>query len=182
MTERTYHNRVKLFILVIILFSFGVDQSFAAQKSSKAHVHKVHDGDTVTLRLNGKKYRTRLIGIDAPEMGQKPWGGRAREHLIKIMRQTSWTVFVETDVERKDKYGRLLAYLWTKKQTLINEKMVSDGYAVLLTIAPTVKYGQTLTRAEPRAQTARKGIWGVNGLQESPGEYTRAHPRKDRGY
>jgi micrococcal nuclease len=139
----------------------------------------VHDGDTVTLRLNGKKYRTRLIGIDAPEMGQDPWGRRAKKHLIQIMKQTAWTVLVETDVERRDKHGRLLAYLWTKKKTLINEKMLSDGYAVLLTITPNVKHVERLTRAEQSARMERKGIWGAKGLEESPDEYKRKHPRKE---
>jgi len=181
MSERIHHTRVISLLLLIFLLVFGVDLSFAAQKSRKsstAHVHKVHDGDTVTIRLNGKKYRTRLIGIYAPEMGQRPWGSRARQHLIKIMRQTNWTVIVETDEERIDKYGRLLAYLWTKKNTMINEKMVADGFAVMLTIAPNVKYAENLSRAEQTARAAKKGIWGANGLKESPAEYKKAHPRK----
>jgi micrococcal nuclease len=144
-----------LFFLSFLLLVSGVDRSVAAQKaikSSIAHVHQVHDGDTVTLRLNGKKYRTRLIGIDAPETGQDPWGRRAKQHLIKIMRQTNWTVTVETDVERLDKYGRLLAYLWTKKKTMINEKMVADGFAVSSQYPPT---SNTLTHL-PVPSRARK--------------------------
>jgi micrococcal nuclease len=180
MTVRSHHTLIIRLILVLFLLSLAIDPASAAQKSSKAHVHQVHDGDTVTLRLNGNKYRTRLIGIDAPEMGQDPWGRRAKQHLVKIMRQTAWTVFVETDVERKDKHGRLLAYLWTKKKSLINEKMLSDGYAVLLTITPNVQYVEMFTRAEQSAQLARKGIWGANGLEESPGEYKRKHPNKAR--
>ena len=181
MTERIHHTRVISLLLLIFLLVLGLDLSFAeqkAKKSSTAHVHKVHDGDTVTLRLNGKKYRTRLIGIDAPEMGQKPWGRRAKRHLIEIMRKTNWTVIVETDEERLDKYGRLLAYLWSKKNTMINEKMVADGFAVTLTIAPNVKYAEKFSRAEQTAQAAKKGIWGPDGLQESPAEYKKAHPRK----
>jgi micrococcal nuclease len=171
---------IVLFFLFLPLVS-STDPSFAAQKSKKsstAHVHKVHDGDTVTLRLNGKKYRTRLIGIDAPEMGQKPWGRQAKQHLVKIMRQTNWTVIVETDEERQDKYGRLLAYLWTKKNAMINEKMVADGFAETLSIPPNVKYADKFSRAEQSAKTAKKGIWGPNGLSESPSEYKKAHPRK----
>jgi micrococcal nuclease len=177
MTGRSHHIHIIRLILILFLLSLAIDPASAAQKPSKALVHQVHDGDTVTLRLKGMKYRTRLIGIDAPEMGQDPWGRRSKQHLIKIMRQTAWTVFVETDVERKDKHGRLLAYLWTKKKSLINEKMLSDGYAVLLTITPNVKYVEKFTRAEQSAQVARKGIWGTNGLDESPDEYKRKHPR-----
>ncbi len=170
-----------LFIVISYLLVFGIYQSVAAQKtkkSSTALVHQVHDGDTVTLRLNGKKYRTRLIGIDAPEIGQKPWGIRAKQHLIKIMRQTNWTVTVETDDERQDKYGRLLAYLWTKKNTMINEKMLADGFAVTMSVDPNIKYTERFGRAEQNAQKAKKGIWGPDGLTETPAEYKRKHPRK----
>jgi len=170
-----------LFILISFLLVFGIDQSLAAKKtrkSSTAHVHQVHDGDTVTLRLNGKKYKTRLIGIDAPEMGQKPWGRRAKQHLIKIMRQTNWTVTVETDEERLDKHGRLLAYIWTKKKTMINEKMLADGFAVTISIAPNVKYADKFSFAEQSAQKKKKGIWGPDGLKESPAKYKRKHQRK----
>ena len=178
MTVRPHHTLIIRLLLIILLFAFWVDPAFAARKSSTAHVHQVHDGDTVTLRLNGKKYRTRLIGIDAPEIKQDPWGRRAKQHLVKIMRQTNWTVTVETDEERLDKHGRLLAYLWTKKKKLINEMMLADGFAVTLSIAPNVKYVEKFARAEQKAQMARKGIWGPNGLKESPAEYKRKHPRK----
>jgi micrococcal nuclease len=141
-------------------------------------VIKVHDGDTVTLMVNGKMRETRLIGIDAPEMNQRPWGRQAKEHLIDIMNHTDWLVTVETDEVKQDKYGRGLVYLWTNNNELINERMVLDGYAVLFTIKPNVRYRDRFSRAEKLARREMKGIWGPNGLKESPAKYREKHPRK----
>ena len=138
----------------------------------------MHDGDTVTLMINGRMRKTRLIGIDAPEMNQRPWGRKAKEHLIDILNHTGWLVTVEPDEVNQDKYGRVLAYLWTSNNELINERMVRDGYAVLFTIRPNVRYRAALSRAQKLAQQEMKGIWGPNGLKEAPVKYREKHPRK----
>jgi len=153
-------------------------QAFSNSPELKVHVIKVHDGDTVTLMINGRMRKTRLIGIDAPEMNQRPWGRQAKEHLIDIMNHTDWIVTMETDAVTTDKYGRSLVFLWTNNNELINERMVLDGYAVLFTIRPNVRYKDNFTRAEQRARQERKGIWGVNGLKEAPVKYREKHPRK----
>jgi micrococcal nuclease len=148
----------------------------------EAQVIDVNDGDTVTIRLDGDTYRTRLVGIDAPEMGQQPWGRRAKEHLITIIRDSGWMVFVETDIVKHDKYDRLIAYLWTKQNKLINERMVRDGYAVLFTLSPNLKYADRLSQAERRARNEMKEIWGPKGLGENPFKYREWHPRKEYGF
>ncbi len=177
MTRRL--RQISLIALALILVSLAQQPGFAKNRLQKALVHQVHDGDTITLRFEGKKYRTRLIGIDAPEMKQRPWGRRAKLHLIRIMKRTNWTVYVETDVEQVDKYGRLLAYVFTKKHVLINEKMINDGYAVVFPIEPNTKYSKRFSKAESRARKAKKGIWGQQGLRESPAAWREKHPRKD---
>lgn len=170
---------ILLLVLASLVLSLWHEPLLAKEALHEARVHEVHDGDTITLRLDGKKYRTRLIGIDAPEMGQRPWGRKAKDHLIQIMKRTNWTVYVETDEERQDKYGRLLAYLWTKKHVLINEMMISDGYAVSFTIEPNTKYSDRFSKAESRAREKQKSIWGRQGLKERPAEWRKKHPRKD---
>jgi micrococcal nuclease len=128
--------------------------------------------------MNGKMRKARLIGIDAPEMNQRPWGRQAREHLVDIMNLTDWMVTVETDEVTLDKYGRSLVYLWTNKNESINERMVLDGYAVLFTIKPNVRYRDKFSRAEQRARQEMKVIWGPKGLKEAPVKYREKHPRK----
>lgn len=138
----------------------------------------MHDGDTVTLMMDGKEYRTRLVGIDAPEMGQEPWGKRAKEHLIKIMKENKWKVLVETDIVKIDKYNRLLAYLWTKDKEFINERMLLDGYAMLFTIQPNSKHVDRFKKAQHAAREQKRGIWGADRLKERPLEYKKKHPRE----
>ncbi len=99
-------------LTLMILISVSAPQLFASLSLQEARVIAVNDGDTVTLRMNGKERRTRLIGIDAPETGQEPWGQRSREHLRKILKDLHWNVFVETDIVTHDKYNRMLVYLW----------------------------------------------------------------------
>jgi micrococcal nuclease len=82
-------------------------------------------------------------------------------------------------VERHDKYGRLLVYLWTNKLAFINEMMIADGYAVVFTIEPNTKYSDRLRKAEGRAREERNGIWGLQGLRELPSAWRKEHPRTD---
>ncbi len=91
-------------------------------------------------------------------------------------------VSVETDIVKHDKYGRLLAYLWTKQNELINERMVQDGYAVLFTLSPNVKYAGRLAQAASRARNEMKGIWGPKGLRENPFKYRERHHMKAYGF
>ncbi len=178
MTERAYHNRILLLALLLSLFFFSVDRSIATQRSSNAQVNRVHDGDTVTLTMSGKTYRTRLIGIDSPEKGQEPWGRRAKEYLRRLIKESGGKVFVEMDVTKYDKYDRLLAYLWTPHGDLINEQMVRGGYAVLFTIQPNSAYADRFKKAQQDARSGKRGIWGPDGLREKPIQYRIKHPRK----
>jgi micrococcal nuclease len=180
LTCRTARLLIVFFVFSAAMFTPWLCRSSSAEPATEeARVLKVHDGDTVTLLMNGKKFKTRLIGMDAPEMGQRPWGKLAKKRLIDILSHTDWMVLIEKDVVQQDNYGRLLAYIWTGNKELINELMVLDGYAVLLTIPPNIHYADRFTRAEHRARQEKKGIWGPNGLKERPGKYRKKHPRKD---
>ncbi|MBI3592189.1 MAG: thermonuclease family protein [Nitrospirae bacterium] len=147
-------------------------------------VTAVHDGDTISIRAKSlagipiKIERVRLIGIDAPELKQETWGRDAKRYLKKLISESDWTVNVEFDVQQRDRYGRLLAYLWSNKGQMINERMLEAGYAVLYTIPPNVKYVERLAGAQKRAVSKKAGIWRSGGLKESPEQWRREHPRK----
>ncbi len=150
----------------------------AASSLQQATVIAVNDGDTVTLLLGGKRCRARLIGIDAPEMGQEPWGRLSREHLRKLLKGYRWRVSIEYDRELRDKYDRLLVYLWAPDGQMLNERMLQDGYAVLFTIRPNSKYAERFRQAQRTARENERGIWGKDGLREKPLDYKKAHPRQ----
>jgi micrococcal nuclease len=165
---------------IFLLYSVAVVRSTVASPLlQEARVTAVHDGDTVTLLLNGKTQRTRLIGIDAPEMVQEPWGKRSREHLRKIIKDLRWNVSIETDIQPYDKYDRLLVYLWADRERLINQQMLSDGFALLFTIQPNSRYADRFRNAQRQARENKLGIWGPEGLRERPLEYKKRHPRND---
>ena len=140
-------------------------------------VISVSDGDTVSVILDKRKEKVRLTGIDAPELGQKPWGTEAKKYLETLLSSCGWKVELEFDVEKRDKYGRVLAYLKTTDGKMINLLMVRNGYAMLFTIPPNVKYAGELRAAQREAREKRLGIWSGKGLGERPGDYRREHPR-----
>jgi len=177
---RTIHHPFLMLLLLFQVCTATIEplRSLAdAAEMSPARVIAVNDGDTVTLYLDNKKVRSRLIGMDAPERGQEPWGRRSREHLRAILKALRWNVSIETDIEEYDKYGRLLVYLWSADGQLINERMILDGFAVLFTIQPNSKYADRLKKAQHSSREAKHGIWSTDGLKETPLEYKKAHPK-----
>ncbi len=169
-----------IFLLVAGFYVINEKYPFAGKQEEDSYVFvlTVHDGDTVSVLLGRKKEKIRLIGIDAPEMGQQPWGEGAKNYLESILNASGQKVRIERDVEERDTYGRTLAYLWTTKGEMVNVMMVRGGYAMLYTFPPNVKYVQEFTDAQTEARNARAGVWSENGLQEKPGDYRREHPRK----
>ena len=141
-------------------------------------VKKIYDGDTVSAFVDGHLEKIRLIGIDAPEMDQRPWGSKAKECLRSIISATDSRISLEYDIDRRDKYGRILAYIWTLDGKMINEEMMKKGCAVLFTFPPNVKYAERFRAAQKKAQEHKAGIWGDHALQESPYAYRKKHPRK----
>ncbi len=170
-------------ILTIIILTLFITPPINAAYGEKFRVTEVHDGDTISIRTKSfagvplKIERVRLIGIDAPELKQEPWGRLSKRYLKKLISESDWIVSVEFDVEQLDKYERLLGYVWNKKRELINEKMLENGYVVLYTIPPNVKYTERFAAAQKKAQLRKAGIWGKKGLRKSPEEWRREHPR-----
>lgn len=127
--------------------------------SREAVVQRVVDGDTVVL-TGGE--RIRYIGVDTPELHhpRKPVQWYAREAMEFNRRLVEGkTVRLEFDVERHDKYGRLLAYVYLPDGTFVNAELVRQGYAHLLTIPPNVKYAELFLKCEREARQANRGLW-----------------------
>jgi micrococcal nuclease len=123
-------------------------------------VRHVHDGDTVILE-DGT--RVRLLGINTPEIDgkytQAESGGEAARRWLQ-KRVEGRTVRLETDREREDKYGRLLAHLFAEDGEHLNLALVEQGLAVVSLYPPNLKYAEALLAAQQRAETAARGMWG----------------------
>lgn len=169
-------------LIAILLHSLCIyDNSLAFIKPANpvyVRVIKAHDGDTIGVILNGRKEKVRLIGIDSPEIKQRPWGTKARKHLEKLLTASNRTVILEFDVERRDKYGSLLCYVYSTDKNMINLQMLKHGYAVLLTISPNVRHVDEFRKAQHNAREQKLGIWGSSGLKETPSGFREKHPRK----
>jgi micrococcal nuclease len=129
-------------------------------------VLRITDGDGIVCDRIG---RVRLIGIDTPELDQRPHGPRAASALASLV-QVGTDVKLEPDVEARDRYGRLLAYVWVGN-AMINWRMVRDGWAVLLTYPPNVQYVEAFAQAERRAREEGRGLWGTDGFACLPRDH-----------
>jgi len=121
-------------------------------------VSRVIDGDTLVLD-NGQ--HVRLLGIDTPERGQKYWLDAKALLEGKVL---NTTVRLEKDVEDKDKYGRLLRWIFAGDE-LVNLDLVRGGYARTL-FYEDVRYRDTLLAAEAAAKARGLRIWSVTGSQD----------------
>jgi micrococcal nuclease len=135
-------------------------------------VERVADGDSFTCR-DGR--RVRLIGIDTPELAQGESGRRARAALSRLA-PPGTSVRLERDVAPRDRYGRELAHVWNGSR-LVNEALVLEGWALLYTVPPNVKYAERLGRAQKKARAAGVGLWGTGGFACAPAAYRRRECR-----
>lgn len=117
----------------------------------------------------------RLIGIDSPEREQGPAFGAARDALRRLAPPGA-EVALEHDVAPRDQYGRALAYVWVG-DTLVNERLVEDGWAVLYTVPPNVRHVERLRAAQARARAAGAGLWGTGGFDCLPTDFRRGRCR-----
>lgn len=131
-------------------------------------VTRITDGDGIVCNRIG---RVRLIGIDTPEIDQRPFGQQAAAALGEMIRVGS-IVQLEPDVEARDRYGRVLAYVWVGR-AMANWRMVREGWAVLLTYQPNVQYVEAFTDAVGRARAEKRGLWATGGFDCSPPDYRR---------
>lgn len=112
-------------------------------------------GTTPTSNSSPHPSIVRLVGIDAPDLQQQPWGQAAKQRLEAI---SGKTVLLEFDVQDKDAFGRYLAYVWQDKE-LLNEQLVKGGYVLWVGRSPNHKYDLQLERAQAWARLMGMGIW-----------------------
>lgn len=141
----------------------GREAADSAAPREQCRVRRVTDGDTFHC-TNGLKVR--LIGMDAPELRQKPFGAESRAALASLL-PVNASVELEPDVTLSDRYQRRLAHVWLRGM-LVNETMVREGWAVLYTVPPNVKYVARLERAQKSARRARVGLWAQGGFDCLP--------------
>ncbi len=158
------------FVFVLTLLS----SSLHAQQTTT--VVRVVDGDTLKIRYWGKEESIRLIGIDTPESrvnkkakrdakrsGQDiktitAMGKRATEYVEGLVK-TGDLITIEFDAQQRDRYNRLLGYVYLSNGKMLNEEIVKAGYANVMTIPPNVKYQDRFLKAYKQARKKERGLW-----------------------
>ena len=128
-----------------------------------ATVTRVVDGDTVKVAIGGRRDTVRYIGVDTPETHRpgtpvQCFGQAATEYNRRLV--AGRAVLLRTDAEPRDRYGRLLAYVYRRGDGLfVNAALVREGFAAILTIPPNIAHAKELVRLERRARQAGEGLW-----------------------
>lgn len=136
-------------------------------------VSRVIDGDTAVINISGVDERVRLIGIDTPETKREGspveyCGPESTKFTAALL--DGKKVRLEYDAEKRDKYGRLLAYVYTTGklsdgtaiEVFANAEIIASGYAGLMTIPPNVKRAGVFVENLRRARIEKRGLWGDN--------------------
>jgi micrococcal nuclease len=131
-------------------------------------VTRIVDGDTMEC----DRRKIRLLLIDTPERKQAPFGRQATDVLRRLAPVGS-TVRLEFDVDRTDRYGRELAYVYTSDGRFINEAIAREGYAVPLVYPPNVRHVERIRAAYEAAKAARTGLWAVDAFSCLPADARR---------
>lgn len=125
-------------------------------------VVNVVDGDTIDVDINGDTVRVRMIGIDTPESVHSDndknttQGDIASNYTKSCLTNTS--VYLEYDTDKKDDYGRTLAYVYVNGK-MFNKTLLEKGYAKTMTIPPNVKYREKFAEIEKTAKNNDTGFW-----------------------
>lgn len=148
----------------------GGDDGDAAVRvggSAQASLERVIDGDTIVARVGGRDERVRYIGIDTPET-VKPntpvqcWGPQAHELNARLLGAPGAALTLRFDRELRDRYGRLLAYVYRGRDGLfVNARLMAAGAARTLQIAPNTSDAGALGALQADARAAGRGLWSA---------------------
>jgi micrococcal nuclease len=169
MSRIGYLSRVARRAALVGLFSLLVLVPTSAStydtRSLTAIVTQVVDGDTIYVRVDGRIEKVRYIGMDTPETkhpirGKEPGGMEATALNRRLV--MGKTVRLELDVRERDRYRRLLAYVYVG-DLMVNAELVRLGYAHAMTVPPNVAHASRFVSLERQAREAGRGLWDRAG-------------------
>lgn len=148
------------FTLLLALL-LAVSVAHAQPHRMEGMVVRVVDGDTIHVRVGQDIEKVRYIGVNTPEIhhprkGEEPGGREAFAVNRALLAHRH--VRLELDVRLRDRYGRLLAYVWVG-ETMINAELVRRGYAQVMTVPPNVRYQELFVKLQREARESGRGLW-----------------------
>lgn len=150
-----------LALLAVLLGVAGPARDRGPGRGLEGPVVGVVDGDTIQVRLGERVEKVRYIGVDTPELrhptrGEEP-GGREAAAVNRAL-VDGRRVRLELDVQERDRYGRLLAYVWVDER-MVNAELVRRGLAQVMTVPPNVRYQHQFVALQREAREAGRGLW-----------------------
>jgi micrococcal nuclease len=148
-------------LLLALGFAASAWGATASGRVLEGAVVRIVDGDTIHVRIGTSVEKVRYIGVNTPELhhptrGEEPGGREAAELNRQLV--AGKRVRLELDVQERDRYGRLLAYVWVG-DLMVNAELVRRGYAQVMTVPPNVRYQQLLLKLQRDARQAGRGLW-----------------------
>jgi len=147
-------------VLLLILLPAPVSSQ---SDPAVVQVVRVIDGDTIQVCcIARKREKVRYIGINTPETkhptkGVEYYGKEAAKANRKLVEDK--TVILTFDVEQRDRYGRLLAYVFLEDGTFVNAWLVEHGFAQVMTVPPNVKHQELFLKLQREARDNGRGLW-----------------------
>ena len=131
----------------------------------------VDDGDTIIVKTPTGEETVRFLGVDTPEVKdpRKPvqcYGEIASAHTKQVMKGASVRLEPDPEDTDRDKYGRLLRYVYLPDGTLYNAELISDGYGFAYTVFPITKLDQ-FKALEAKAKAQNRGLWASCNVDDS---------------
>jgi micrococcal nuclease len=179
---RSPRSRLAVLVTLVVLILAACESaqnttadttSIDAQQTISATVVDVTDGDTIKVSYQGREDRVRLIGIDTPETHGRAglrecFGQQASDRLGELL-PVGTAITLTTDVEPRDRYDRLLAYVYRDSDRLfVNLAQVRDGYAAAYAYPPNTTYVSDFSEAAGDAKRRDLGLWGECGGPDAP--------------
>lgn len=155
----------KRFILVIILVLFL--PTLVLAKEEKVTFSKCVDGDTIKIKKDNKEYTVRFLAIDTPETVKRnsdvePYGKEASNYTCNRVKNAKKLILeYDKNSNETDKYGRLLAWVYTDGD-LLQEKLVEQGYAEVAYLYGDYLYTDNLKTLQEQAKKNNKGMWSLS--------------------
>ena len=155
-------RRVRSAALLLLLLGL-VAATATGGGGLEGQVVRIVDGDTIHVRIADRVEKVRYIGVNTPEVhhptkGEQPGGREAATVNGELVKGRA--VRLELDVQSRDRYGRLLAYVWVD-DVMVNAELVRRGYAQVMTVPPNVRYQSLFLRLQREARAAGRGLWAT---------------------
>lgn len=166
-------EKIALAVTVILLLISIAALIYQRHSMNKTYIQELHgiytvtrvvDGDTIVVSLNGEETKVRFIGIDTPESVNPDESKNTANGIIA----SQWTkdfldgkqVYLEYDVQKTDKYGRTLAYVYLLDgKTMVQYELLKNGLAEIMTIEPNTRYEKIFIELEKEAKENKIGFW-----------------------